>query len=166
MLRLIHITFGLIWAGGAITAGFFVYPSVVAAGPAGGVVMDRFVGERRFPAVMTACALITILAGLRLYMLKFSVAWALTPEGIVLTVGGLLAIAGLFIGSMAQAPAAMKLQALGAEVAALGAPPAPEKLQELEALRARTKKLGIVLAVHLGAATVLMACTRLAQMLS
>ena len=39
VLILIHVVFGIFWAGGAIVLGLFVVPAVLDAGPAGGAVM-------------------------------------------------------------------------------------------------------------------------------
>jgi len=172
VLRLVHILFGILWVGGAVTVGWFVVPSVNEAGPAGGAVMNGIVAKRKFPQAMSLFGLLTIVSGARLYMLKvfgangFNSAWLMTPEGIVLTLGGLLAVAGFFIGVFVQRPIAMRLQALGGEIAAGGGPPNPAQVEELGALKSRMQKLGLVLAGHLGAAALLMASMRLAQTLS
>ena len=44
ILIFLHVLFGIFWAGGAIVAGFFIFPSVLDAGPAGGAVMAGVVG--------------------------------------------------------------------------------------------------------------------------
>lgn len=163
-LRLLHLVFGLLWVGGAVTIGWFVLPAAREAGPAGGAVMRGIVG-RRFPQIMQVSGLITVLVGLRLYHLRFSPAWLATPEGIVLTLGGLLGVAGLIIGIAAQAPTAAKVNALASQIAAQGGPPTAEQAQQLGALQARMGKLGNLLAWHLAASAVLMASMRLAQIL-
>ena len=73
--------------------------------------MGGIVVKRKLPPIMTVAGLITVITGLRLYMLKFSTGWVTTPEGIVLTLGGLLAIAGLIIGVFAVRPTSMKIAA-------------------------------------------------------
>ena len=166
VLRLVHIACGLFWAGGAVTVGFWVLPAVVAAGPAGGAVMRGVVVDRKLPQVMTVAGLLTVLAGLRLYQLKFSVPWVGTPEGLVLTLGGLLAIGGLIIGVGFQRPTSMRLADLAAQVAATGGPPTPAQAEQLAALQKRSVKLGKVLGWHLGVAALLMASLRLVQALS
>ena len=45
-LLLLHVFFGILWAGGAIAVGFFVVPSVMDAGPAGGAVMAGMLKRR------------------------------------------------------------------------------------------------------------------------
>lgn len=166
ILRLLHIGFGAFWVGGAVMTAWWVVPSVIEAGPSGGPVMRGIVEKRKLPVVMTVAGLITILAGLRLYMIKFSTAWLTTPEGIVLSLGGLLAIAGYAIGMMVQRPTAMKLAALGGAIAAAGKPPTPEQAAEVAALQQKLARAARLVGAHVLAALVLMAAMRLAQQLS
>jgi hypothetical protein len=164
-LVLLHVFFAIIWAGGAVAVGLFIIPSVMEAGPAGGSVMAG-VMKRRFPVVMSVAGFIVILSGIRLFTLQpLGAAWFSEPNGIVLTLGALLGIAGLGIGFFLQRPAAMRLAALGGEVAAAGKPPTPEQAAEMEALRARLLKLARLTAWHLIAAAVLMSSHRLAAMM-
>lgn len=163
-LLLLHIFFGILWAGGAVALGFFVIPSVLEAGPGGGAVMAGVL-KRRFPILMTFSGLLVVLTGLRLYTMRFSTAFLGTPEGIVLSLGGLLALGGFFIGVFVQKPTAERLGALGARLAAAGAPPTPEQAAELQALRTRLGKVAKLTAWHLILASLLMAGHRLAAML-
>lgn len=160
MLTLIHVAFGVLWAGGAMTAGFFVIPAVMEAGPPGGAVMGGIM-KRKFAIVMTAAGLLVTLTGLRMYMVRFSSAWLGTPEGIVLTLGGVLGLGALVIGIGIQKPTAERMAALGAQLAAAGAPPTAEQAAEMAALRARLLKIARVNAFHLLGATILMAAHRL-----
>jgi uncharacterized membrane protein len=163
-LILLHVFFGIVWAGGAIVAGFFIVPSVLEAGPAGGAVMAGMM-RRRFPIVMTVAAALVVLSGLRLYAMQFSTRFLGTPEGIALTVGGLLGLGAFFIGAFVQRPTAERLGSLGAQIAAGGAPPTPEQVAELETLRARLGKVAKLTAWHVLLSSVLMAGHRLAAML-
>lgn len=166
ILRLLHIGFGALWVGGAVLTGWWVVPSVIEAGPGGGPVMRGIVEKRKLPLVMMISGLITIICGLRLYMIKFSTAWVTTPEGLVLTLGALLALGGFAIGVMVQRPTAMKLAALGGAIAAGGKPPTPEQAAEIGALQAKLARAARLVAAHVLAALVLMASMRLAQQLS
>jgi len=159
VLLFLHLTAGVFWAGGAITAGFFIIPAVLAAGPAGGPVMAGVVA-RRFPAVMTAAAVVSVLSGLRLYMIRFTPGWLSTGEGLVVTAGGLLGIGAFIVGVFVQRPTAQRLGALAAQIAATGAPPAPAQAAELQALRTRLGRIARVTAWHLVGATLLMAFRR------
>jgi uncharacterized membrane protein len=160
-LLLVHVFFGIIWGGGAIAAGFFVLPAVLEAGPAGGAVMAG-VAKRRFPVLMTVSGFLVVLTGLRLYMLRFDAAWLTSPEGIVLSLGGILGIGALAIGFTVQKPTVEKLGALAAKVAAAGAPPTPEQAAEMNALRGRAARIGKVIGWHLIGAALLMASHTLA----
>jgi len=163
-LILLHVFFGILWGGGAIALGFFIVPAVLEAGPGGGAVMAGVV-KRRFPTAMTAFSLIVVLTGLRLYSMDVSAAWLGTPQGIVLSLGGLAGLGALLIGVFAQKPTAERLAALGAQIAAAGAPPTPEQAAELQALRQRLGKVARLTAWHLIVAALLMASHRLAAMM-
>jgi hypothetical protein len=71
--------------------GWFVMPSVQEAGPAGGAVMGGIV-KRKLPMILNIASMLSLLAGTRLYMLRFSSEWLMTTNGIILTLGGILAI--------------------------------------------------------------------------
>lgn len=164
ILILLHVFFAIIWAGGAIAAGYFIIPAVLEAGPAGGAVMAGVL-ERRFPMVMTASALVVVLSGIRLYSMQVSLDWLRTTHGIVLSLGALAGLGAFFVGLFVQKPAADKMGALGAKLAANGAPPSPEEAAEMEALRKRLGKAARVTAWHLIAAALLMAGHQLAARL-
>jgi len=163
-LVFIHLAFAVLWAGGAITVGLFIIPSVFEAGPAAGAVMGG-VTRRKFPILMTASGFVVVLTGLRLYMLRFSGDWLTSPEGIVLSLGAVLGIGALAIGLFVQKPTVERLARLGAEVAASGSAPSPAQAAEMQTLRTRLLKVGRILAFHLLAATLLMSVHRLAAML-
>jgi len=161
MVVLIHVALGVAWAGGTITAGFFIVPAVVEAGPAGGAVMAGVV-KRKFPIIMTSLGFVVLLTGIRMFMIRWSSAFIKTPEFIVLTLGALLAIGGLFIGTFVQRPLATRLGTIAAQIAASGAPPSAEQARGMDAMRTRLGKVGRVLAWHAVFATLFMAGHRLA----
>jgi uncharacterized membrane protein len=163
-LILLHVLFGIIWAGGVIAAGFFIIPSVLEAGPAGGSVMGG-VAKRRFPLVMSVSGLMVVLSGLRLYMMRFSTDWLGTTHGVVLSLGALAGLAAFVIGVFVQRPAVSRMGALGAKLAAAGSPPSPEDAAEMQALRTRVGRLGRVLAWHVLVAALLMSAHQLAARL-
>ncbi len=161
VLVFLHIFFGIIWAGGAIATGFFIVPAVIEAGPPGGAVMAG-VARRGFPVLMTIAAVIVVLAGARLYMLRFSPEWLVTSQGLVLTLGAILGLGAFVMGVFVQRPLFMRLGALGAAIAASGQPPTAAQAQELQALRLKLKRLAAVTAWHLLGAAALMSFQRLA----
>jgi hypothetical protein len=157
----LHIAFGILWAGGAIVLGFFVVPSVLEAGPAAGPVMAG-VTKRKLPLVMTISGTIVVLTGLRLYMMRFAPAWLGTPQGIVLTIGALLALGAYVMGVFVQRPTAERLGALGAQLAKSGAPPSPAQAAEMQALRSKLGSIARLTSWHLVGAAGLMSIHRLA----
>jgi uncharacterized membrane protein len=163
-LVLLHVFFGILWAGGAVTVGFFVIPAVFEAGPGAGPVMGGIL-KRRFPTLMTVSSVLVVLTGLRLYSLLVSSAWLGTPQGIVLSLGAIAGLGGFVIGVFVQRPTALRLGALGAQIAAGGAPPTPEQAAEMQALRQRLGKVARLTAWHVIVAALLMAGHRLAAMM-
>jgi hypothetical protein len=157
----LHVAFGIFWAGSVIAAGFFFIPSILEAGPAGGAVMAGLL-RHKLPVAMSAAAGIVLLTGIRLYMVRFTAAWVTTPEGLVLTLGALLAIGAFVLGIAVQKPTAQRLGQLGAQIAASGAPPTPAQADELKQLRGKAARIGRMLAWMLLGAALLMASHRLA----
>lgn len=157
VLRLIHIAFGILWAGAAIVMGWFVIPAVREAGPPGGAVTRGIVG-RRLPQVALGSGLLTVLTGLRMYQLRFSTAWVWTLEGLALSLALLVGLSALAIGIFVQRPIAMRLAAL----AAPGGPPS----EEIKRLSDRLGRIGNALAWHAVTMVVIMAGLRLIQSLS
>ena len=164
VLILLHVGLGIFWAGAAIVLGLFVVPSVLDAGPAGGVVMAGVV-KRRLPIILTFAGGLVVLTGVRLYMLRFSGAWLTTPEGLVLTLGAVLGLGGFAIGVFVQRPIVLKLGALAAEIAHSGGPPSATQAGELRALQGKLRRVARLTAWHLAGAAALMASHRLASML-
>lgn len=164
ILILIHLSCGVVWAGGLITVGFFVVPAVFESGPAGGAVIAGIM-RRRFATLMTAAGALVVVSGLRLYMLRFSADWIGSANGIVLTLGALLGLAAFIIGVFVQKPTATRFAALGAKLASSGDAPSAEEAAELEALRVRLAKIAKVSAWHVLAALLLMAAHRLSGIL-
>jgi len=163
-LIFLHVLGGIIWAGGAFIAGVFFIPSVMDAGPAGGAVMAALI-KRKFPIAITVAGAIVVLTGLRLYMLRFSPDFITSPEGLVITLGGVLAIAALIMGLFIQKPAGLRLGELAATLAKSGQPPTTEQLAEMQALRGKILRTGRLIAWHLLGAAALMAFHRFAVVL-
>lgn len=152
-LILIHVAAGIVWGGGVLINGFFLIPAVLEAGPAGGTVMAALVRRHYSPYLVTA-AVLALLSGLRLYQLRFSLAWLGTAEGAVLTLGGLLAISAWAIGLFRQKPLAAQM----AQLAQQG------RHDELPAVATRFVRYARLSAWHLVAVVLLMAGHRLAAL--
>jgi hypothetical protein len=163
ILRLVHITLGVFWAGTLIFFAVFLVPSVRDAGPDGAKVMAAL-QRRRFLDVMPTVAALTILSGLWLYWRisgGFSVAWVTSPAGLALATGGLLSVIALGIGLGIMRPAAIRAAGLAQQLAA--SPEGPDReaqLKVVQQLRQRTAAAGRVVAVLLTLATAMMAVAR------
>ena len=137
ILRLLHIGFGIFWAGSAISFAFFIGPAVKASGPEGVKFMQQL-GKSKYPIVIMITAIITIISGL-LLMGKlsngFQSAWFSTLYAKVLSVGGVVSIIAFIIGFTVNRPAATRINAISDEIAKAGGPPGSEQMQQLMALR-------------------------------
>ena len=114
---------------------------------------------------MLGASTITILCGLRLYMMRYDPSWVMTPESIVLLLGSLFALGGFFIGLFVQRPLGGKIGALGQQIAAADGPPTDEQKQQMAELQGRLLRVSRVLGAHLAAAVVLMSFARVAALM-
>ncbi len=141
VLRLVHVLGGMIWVGGSAIMAFFVAPAIGAAGPAGGQVMAAIV-KRRYMVVMPVIAVLTILSGIRLMQrtsMGFSPEWFATVSGKVYAATGLLAILTFLYGVLVARPAAMRLGALGQQVAAAQGAEKEQLAAQLQAQQAKSR---------------------------
>ena len=103
ILRVLHILGGVFWVGAGLAMNFFISPAIGATGESGKEFAGYLVSKTRFTAVMTAGALVTVIAGFLLYGIDsawFSSAWQSSGPGIGFAVGALFALAGLVTGIM------------------------------------------------------------------
>jgi uncharacterized membrane protein len=146
VLRLIHITAGVFWAGSVMLMGWFVAPAAKAAGPGAGPFMQALL-KKRITVVLISAGLVTVGAGIWLWALRRPTMgrwqdWALA-------IGALAAIVAIVLGIGFQRPTGSKLQALGATLASAGGPPTAEQGAEMGRLQARMSKFGSILAILL-----------------
>ncbi len=160
ILRLIHVTSGVLWVGGGILFIMFLLPAVNAAGPAGGAVMQRF--GPRFGKYMGVITTLTVLSGALLYS-RFFVAvgfkWIYTTgAGIGFTIGAIAGLTSYIIGERILGPTQAKIGMLGAEMAA--GQPAPEQIAKMHNLQSTLMKAFRVDVVVLAVAVAAMAVAR------
>ena len=141
ILRLVHIVTGVIWVGSLFVVVVFVQPSAAALGPAGAPFMSEL-RRRRFVDVVFIVALFTVLAGSFLYWRDWHAYpsfgdWIDSSFGASLTVGGLLAIAGVGVAAAVTRPTIKRLVALGRQVAESDGPPTPVTAARIGALQHR-----------------------------
>jgi len=160
ILRLIHIFAAVIWAGGALFFLSVIAPTVRDAGPDGGKFMMWVARQGRLGRTFAAASGLTFLSGLVLYPLLNYHANLGNIKAIVLTVGavfGLLAfLHGLFIsGRMAR-----QLTAMAQEMASHQGPPAPEKMQQMQALGAKQGEAAVHSTILISLALLFMAAAQ------
>ena len=100
ILRLLHIGFGIFWAGSVLTFALFVIPSVKASGPEGAKIMQQ-IGKRGYPVAAMISAIISITAGILLIAKLsngFQHEWFANTYARALTTGGAMAIIAFIIG--------------------------------------------------------------------
>ena len=153
VLRLFHILLGVFWAGSLVFMAVFLEPSIRAAGPAGGQVMQQLVA-RRVLQVMPIVGLVTILSGLRLLALMsngFSSDWMRSHHGMAYNVGAGAALLAFGIGILIMRPTMKRVMQIGAD---------PARPSEAQTLRLRSALAGRVVAALLTIAAGAMAIGR------
>jgi uncharacterized membrane protein len=142
-LRIVHVVGGTLWVGTAVFYLFFIKPTVKAIGPAGPQFMQNLAEWRKYPLFMMSASLLTVLAGLALYLYTsggFNPSWILSGTGLGFTIGALAALVAFLVGSLVIGPTSGRMGALGKEIGMPGMPPTPEQIGVLHALE---KKLAL-----------------------
>lgn len=163
LLRVLHIVAGVFWVGAVLLVTAFLTPAIRAVGPAGGAVMNQLAQVQRLPLYLMGAFAITLISGLLLYWGDARTggsAWLGSGPAQMFGLGGVLALAGGIVGMAVSSPAARKLGALGAAMAAAGRPPTPEELATMQQLQRRMATASVLVAILLVLATVCMAVAR------
>ena len=163
LLRLLHIGSGIFWVGSAFAFFLFFQPSAHSLGPDGeGRFMANLSRVRRFPMVILGATLVTVGAGLLLYLRDAGglQLWISTPTGIGFTIGAIAALVSFALGPLAILPTIGKLDKIGGSLAEAQRPPTPEELTTIQALQGRLRTVGKVDLVFLAIAVLFMATSR------
>jgi uncharacterized membrane protein len=158
-LRVIHVLFGVFWAGATFMIALFLEPTVREAGPAGGAVMGGMV-RRGYTKFISVVALVSVLTGLWLMWRlsgHFSSGFMGSRRGILLSIGMLAGLLALGTGVHMVRKAVTRLAEIGGRVAASGAPPNPEDQAEMARLQGKVRTATRITAVLLLVAVVTMA---------
>src|SRR6185503_4710940 len=94
-LRLIHVLFGVFWAGTAMFNALFLIPAVRALGPAGGPVMQEIAGKRKLPIYFLGAGVLTVLSGIALFWHDsqgFTNGFMRSRGGMTFAIGGAIAL--------------------------------------------------------------------------
>ncbi|GMV04941.1 MAG: hypothetical protein AMXMBFR53_12210 [Gemmatimonadota bacterium] len=158
-VRVLHVLFGVFWAGAVFFSALFLDPAVREAGPEGGKVMGVLQRRGWMRAALTMGTL-TVVTGVYLLWVmsgRFSPGFMGSRPGILLSTGMLAGILTLGIGMGLSMPTAKKVGALSAKLASAAGAPSAEDLAELARLRGRMTLLLRTVAVLLAVAVVTMA---------
>jgi len=154
ILRLLHIGFGVFWAGSAIFFALFIMPSLKAAGP-DGVKFMQALGKSGYPIAAMIAALITIISGfLLIWTLSggFEPMWFRSWYARILTSGATLALIAFIIGFTVNRPSAARMNKISEAIAKQGGPPTPEQLTEMMQIRKKIFTATNYIAILLGLA--------------
>jgi len=163
LLRLLHIILGVFWVGAVTFIAFLLVPSLRAAGPAGGAVMEQLIA-RRMPLWLMGAAILTVLSGFGLYWHDSagfsSSTWLASGPARTFGFGAVMAVIAVVVGMAVNSPAASRLGALGARIKAAGRPPSPDELAEIQRLQQRLARASVLQALLLLLAAAAMAVAR------
>lgn len=139
ILRLLHIFFGIFWAGSILFFTLFIMPALKASGRDGVRFMQNL-GKSGYPIAAMISAIVTIVAG---FLLIWKLSGGFQPEWFhswysrTLTTGGGMAFIAFLIGFTVNRPAAARVNKLSQAIAKQAAPPTPEQQKELMLLRTK-----------------------------
>jgi hypothetical protein len=163
ILRILHIACGVMWAGTAFIMAFYIFPAVNKSGPDGPKMMQAISGTNKFPLMLMIVSTLTLLSGfLLMWQLSagFNGAWFLSKYGMSLAIGGGAALIAFLQGFAINRPALLRMQAIGAAVAAAGKGPSEQERVELLSIRSRIYFSSLLIAGWLLVAVVTMAGAR------
>jgi uncharacterized membrane protein len=149
VFRVIHIMFGVAWAGSAFLFTVFIEPAAASLGPAAGPFMEEVADRRKVPEIITVIAAVAVIGGWVLWFNGWQDFgslgdWIGSSYGLWLTIGGVAATAAFFAGVIGIPPNLKKLAAIGREIEATGGPPTPEQGARMHAIQERMRLLGRV----------------------
>jgi len=158
LLRVIHIFAAVLWVGGGLFFIAVIAPTVREAAADGGKFMQHVARSGRVGRTFAAAAGATFLSGLILYPLLGYESRMGTISGIVLTIGAVFGLLGFLHGIFISGKMARQLTALANEMA--GGPPAPEKIQAMQALAAKQGEAAVHSVILTSAALLFMSASQ------
>ena len=137
LIRVIHISAGVLWVGAAFLFLFFISPSVKATAPSSQAFLQYFIIRQKYPRFMGIVSILTVLAGAILYWRDAGgdiLSWLQTGPGLGFTIGSITALLVIPLGLLMLSPRGEKLGKLSAEIVAAGGAPSEAQLSELQTL--------------------------------
>ncbi len=161
-MRLIHIGLGVFWAGAIFFIVLFLEPSVRAAGPDGGRVMQG-IQQRKLLTILPVAAALTILSGIALYWrasVGFNADWMASRVGVSLTMGAVAAIVAFLIGVFVMRASTLEAGRLAAKAQQSEGDVQAALMTQVQALRVRDRTSARWVAALLAVAVATMAVAR------
>ena len=162
ILRTVHVVGGIFWAGAILFVVLFLEPAVRDAGPDGAKVMLAL-RKRRYLEVVPPVAFFTLVSGFLLYWRifgRFHPGAGASRAELALALGGLASLAAFVIGVTLLRPSALRIGALGTELAEAPEGRKAALQEEIGHLRVRMRRSGRWVATLLGVAVLTMAVGR------
>jgi len=162
VLRWIHIVSGIMWVGAAVMLTFFITPAVRSTNETGQKFMRYLLQNTSFNKFILNVALLTAAAGLILYGIDsswFTSGWMSSGPGIGFGLGGIFGLTGLYFGLKINRNS-KKLMQLSEQIQENGNPPTGAQHVVIQSLQAKLKTDGMLNAVFLLLASILMATSR------
>jgi uncharacterized membrane protein len=135
VLRVAHILFGIMWIGAGLFMYFIISPTMQKM--RSGEIVNNIVTHSRYSLYMALSAIVTVVAGVLLYIRVYSADWLSTGPGRVLTIGAIAGILAFGHGATAMPSAMDRLNKLGQEIATGGGPPSQDQLAALNDLQGK-----------------------------
>ena len=138
VLRVVHIVLGVFWAGSAAMLGWFIMPSLRAAGAGGPPFVQELMDVRKLSMWLAIASGLAILSGLAMYA-RFAMysqgSFASSRPGMIYGIGAVTAIIAAILGGGVSGRAGRRIAAL----ASLG-PPSESVRAEIAELNARAMR--------------------------
>lgn len=162
VLRIVHVVGGMFWVGSHLFNTVYLFPALMASGPAGGAIIGSMQRRHMF-VVLPTIALLTILSGIRLMWITsgdFASAYFDSSRGLTFAISGGAAIIAFLIGMFVARPIGARIARLQNSMASAPEADRPRMAAEAERLQRRNGVIAPVVLVLLLIAAVGMAIGR------
>lgn len=138
-LRIIHIFFGVFWAGASMVNVGYLQPTVAATGAEGMKVMQYLTRQTRFLTVTYTAATLSLLSGLTMYGLvsRFQLVFLTGGYGLTLAIGGTAGLITWIIVMFVIRNIFSQMAEIGRQMQSQGGPPTPAQGSQMKDLGAR-----------------------------
>ena len=162
LFRLLHIGFGIVWAGSVLHITLFVIPAVKRSGHDGTMFWLQL-SKPGYSVFMTIAAFISILSGfILLWKLSdhFERIWFTTLYAKIMSAGIVTSVIAFLIGIIVNGPATGRINRISTAILKSGNSPTDEQLQQLRTLQKRVFSATAIIAILLIIAVISMSIFR------